>query len=837
MTATPQIAATLDHNGQIPVMVNERGLSIHLDALEKPGDFGGDHGHLQQGLKLYQDGKLLYITPHYDTVAKTVNFHGDFLKKGTVLQLRLYDQPVLTLRYSAEGMAVMKGHEYERLTIDDMRMLATSQTQQENVPMNRALFAGFDPKKHAPITDLHTHSSAQLSNEQLIGLALKHGLSYPVELLKKLNIRLSNEEASAIQSHGLGASFQPTEHEKPRLHCETQNEACDVIPLSALTPEHLQRLQDQLRIPQDMTLSFTDFDKEYYRFVNPLVKNPVLTKDLILTIARDYAKHGIKYAELSTGAMLNLDKQGQATWFKEMIETVKEAEAETGVQLRFLIGIPRSYGPAKVIAELQKIKYAARHPLIAGIDLLGYESDRTSKFSAALSHIADWARAPEGTELSVEQGWDFKRDFTIRIHAGETGKNSGNVAEAVDIAERYGVHVRIAHAINEALDPELDAKIRKLSSQEPPLVSMEFCPSSNLAYNNIQHVSEVPLPRWLKCCKSWFLGTDGAGAIQTTPVQLSLAALGAGATLDQLAELHANEKKFIARAQKNFDLKTAAYRSLYGKEADAEFLKGFAAHAKEINDLIDPKTLDPVHPKLPKIFEGKRPILVAGASQESFDDIQRKTQSEIVRAMRMLVAATDPKKTYFVVGRSKSEGLTAALDQAIVEHNEANPTNKFAVLALITEDISDLPRSISWVVPQPGRHDSVPENIVNFMRGTLGSIPGISIFIGGSNYTSDMILKTRQGSGMAFLLMENVKGASHSHAKKLGASYHFNNGDSLLNRIGRLFSTSGPLAGEELPFREGINVEDQATLDRLSHAANDSQHQRFKFSPPTGRAK
>src|SRR6185369_15579209 len=179
----------------------------------------------------------------------------------------------------------------------------------------------------------------------------------------------------------------------------------------------------------------------------------------------------------------------------------------------------------------------------------GYESNRTSDFSAALAHIADWARSCEGSELSEKDGWDFKRDFTIRIHAGETGKNSGNVAEAVKIARDFGVHVRVAHAINEAIDPRLDKEILELSSHVPPLVSMEFCPSSNLAYNNIQDIRRVPFKRWLKYCKDWFLGSDGAGAIQTTPTQLALSALAGGCTIAQLAEMRRCEERFIHHAK------------------------------------------------------------------------------------------------------------------------------------------------------------------------------------------------------------------------------------------------------------------------------------------------
>ncbi len=241
-----------------------------------------------------------------------------------------------------------------------------------------------------------------------------------------------------------------------------------------------------------------------------------------------------------------------------------------------------------------------------------------------------------------------------------------------------------------------------------------------------------------------------------------------------------------------------------------------------MNSLIDPKALDPIHPELPERFDGKMPILIAGASGDSFMQIDGKTQQEIRQAMHMLVASVDPKKAYFVVGRSKSEGVTAALDEAIMEHNQNYPHNKFSVLALITEDITDLPRSISWVVPQRGTRDNVPDNIIRFMRGNLrpGKIPGINIFIGGSNYTGDMILKCRQGNALSYLLMENAAGASQEVADKTHSNYRFNDGGSLLTRIQEQFAKHGVLEGQALPFRDDIDVTNPGTLSALAETAH-----------------
>jgi adenosine deaminase len=802
----PMTQPTLDHNGQIALALAISGnseprtldLNIDLSNLSEPAKLGGGEGHFQQGLRLVVDGEELNHTPFLNASDHVLTFSEVPLKAAAQqITLTLYGQPVFEWQRDAERYIPAARNVNLRLSVDELRMLANYEVRPNHLPIPRNKFEGFDPKKHASISDLHTHSSAQLNAQDLFQMALVHKLSYPMELLEKIGITLNKEERAAVSKDGgRGMRFSPCEAEG--LACEKQNEPCDVIPLHALTPQHRQQLQQKFHIPQDVTMCFSDFDREYYRFVNPLVKNPEITKDMILRIAREYQKNGVRYAELSTAAMLNLDAEGKASWFSEMVAAVREAETETGVRLRFLVGIPRSYTPAKVMAEIEKIKYAARHPLVVGVDLLGYEANRTSDFSAALSHLASWASAPEGTDLTLGQGWDFKRDFTIRVHAGETSKNSGNVAEAIRIAEKFGVRVRIAHAIREAENTELDEKIRNLSSQNPPLVSLELCPSSNLAYSNIHDLREVPFTRWLGCCESVFLGSDGAGAIQTNPQQLALAALAGGASLKQLEAMRENEERFIVHQQQCDALKVSAFNACYGQQADAEFLKECAAHIAQVQQMTDPKTLDPIRPKLPLRFAEKTPILVAGASKESLDNVDEKTQAQIKAALQELIRHLDPEKTFFVVGRSKNEGVTATLDKELLAYNAHHPERKFEVLALTTEDTTDLAESISWVVPQKGMRDQVPDNIINFMQHH--PVSGISLFIGGGAFTNAMIKKCRDVH-LPYLVMENVKGASADNAKQVKPDHHFNNGPSLRARIQEVFAraSNSPLRAAGQP--------------------------------------
>ena len=211
------------------------------------------------------------------------------------------------------------------------------------------------------------------------------------------------------------------------------------------------------------------------------------------------------------------------------------------------------------------------------------------------------------------------------------------------------------------------------------------------------------------------------------------------------------------------------------------------------------------------------PILVAGASGDSIEGVNSKTRLEIKRAMHMLVAATDPDHAYFVMGRSKSEGVTAALDEAILAYNEMHPNKKFEVLALVTQGTSDLPQTFTYAHSQPGNIDSVPDNLINFMRAQLnpGKIPGISVFIGGSNFTGDMIRKCKDGQGkLDYLVMDNAPGASMQFAKKLSPPLRFSNGADLLTRV------TNRLAKRAINvFHTMLNVTKGPDLETLEAAA------------------
>lgn len=818
MTEEATQATTLDHNEQIPVTLNavsEDRVEITIDARRlKSHHLLSKDGHLRGGgLDALVDGKVPSSDVTFDKHSKKLHLNIRVPAGTNTLALTIYGQPILHWQRGNAGawqMDATKAH--QRLIASELRILGTSEVRPPNIPVDRVMWDGFDAAKHASITDLHTHSSSQITAHEFMQLGLNHQIDYPVELLDKLGITLSDDERAHVRSDGVSRKFNPTLAEG--LKCEQGGSAkCEVIPLSQLSKAHRDIIESHMHVPQDAVLCFSDFDREMYRFLNPFSKNEALTRDVIYKIGESYAAHGILYAELSTGAMLTTSKDGKAEWFREMVAAVDEVEKKHGVRLRFLVGIPRDKPPHEVLAILEQIKYAARHPYIAGVDILGYENNKAKQLSWALEHIADWARASAGSDLKPDDGWNFKRDFVIRTHAGETAKNDGNVAESVRIAERTGVKVRVAHAVHEQANDALDARVSELSGRDHEAIGFEFCPISNIAYNNILKLDGVPFERWTKACKNWFLGSDGVGAVQSTPTQLALAGLAGGLTLADLEHLRGNEERYIANEKLRNAEKTAAFKKRYGStidQANEAFFQGFEQHLAYVSELTDPKQLDGLRPKLPREYDDKVPILIAGAGGESWGLMDAKSQADAAHAMRLLVAALNPKQMHFVCGRTKDEGITKVLDDAIRLHNDAHPEDRFLLLALNTAESSEVASSIHWIVPQGGGTDKVSANITGFMANHPKQ--GVSVFIGGRNFTQDMIAQTMRKRDAKFLVMENAEGATKEFADKLKDERKFSDAFTLVQRMAEALQELYP---EKNIFREGVNPFDGASLQAL----------------------
>ena len=150
------------------------------------------------------------------------------------------------------------------------------------------------------------------------------------------------------------------------------------------------------------------------------------------------------------------------------------------------------------------------------------------------------------------------------------------------------------------------------------------------------------------------------------------------------------------------------------------------------------------------------------------------------------------------------------LDDALRLHNDAHPDDRFLLLALNTAESSEVASSIHWIVPQGGDTSKVSANITGFMANHPKQ--GVSVFIGGRNFTQDMIAQTMRKRDAKFLVMENAEGATKEFADKLKDERKFSDAFTLVQRMAEALQELYP---EKNIFREGVNPFDRASLQAL----------------------
>lgn len=155
-------------------------------------------------------------------------------------------------------------------------------------------------------------------------------------------------------------------------------------------------------------------------------KNNTLRQDKLLWVAREYQRQGIQYVEMTD---TDLAKTGEPAvkLLEEIHQILPTIEKETGVQIRFLVGIRRI--PLTIIKDqktsntylkenVNVLKAVAKSPYVVGSDFIGEEINDISDLQPAITEIVKYVEKED-------------RDFTIRIHAGENDSLRDNVRKSI----------------------------------------------------------------------------------------------------------------------------------------------------------------------------------------------------------------------------------------------------------------------------------------------------------------------------------------------------------------------------------------------------------------------
>ena len=644
-----------------------------------------------------------------------------------------------------------------KLTAFETRLLAQSKTK--SVPFERKEGIDFIPK-----TDLHTHFAGAMTPDILINVGMKNNISYPSKLLSKIGIDVSKYDIDANGN----------------------------IELASINDNDIATLKEKLIISQVTQETFNKME-EVYTLRGPFTKNKELFPDLLRALAQDYKENGIEYAELSFSAFLSNPE------YMQMLENnLPQIEQETGVKLRFLAGLWRHSDQEWNLDDTDRLIGIAKSPYIVGCDFMGHETNSTETFMEELQMLARYAMREDP-------------NFSIRVHAGENPMFKNNVKKALEII--YNEHqsveletgikqpmprVRIGHGLYGVDDEVLD-----MAKEMQAII--EFNMSSNLALNNVNSITEIPIKKYLDRGIDVVLGTDGHGLYSTSGSQEALLASAAGLEPIDFEKIKETESKVMERARQRQEshpnivhikelydaitYTTPDGKVRYTREVGEKYAREKQEASKHLGEQIAYTQAITDEHQIEADTKGKIPIMLTGASKSNWPNILPKDQEYIRLTMQVLANTINPETSYVVTGGTNF-GVEKTMHEAIHRRNikEQVPLILLGTLtmeAALEGDKGVEPDTITHatILELEGRKASnwmeLPDTQLEYVRERNGYM----IAVGGGGVVNDMIQRAHN-IGVDMHLMNGPYGASTNKSKSLvGNDYSFETIEQLLQRL------------------------------------------------------
>ena len=616
-----------------------------------------------------------------------------------------------------------------------------SQTKNYKLPIEKTIVKTYILKKSKFRTDLHTHMNANLTPDCLIALGIARQIKYPLYYIKKLNLKLSKEQEERIyiQRKKVEKQFEDVplqgKYKIRKIDDNTFVNFADFILNNLENAEYnIDKIRTSLAIMKDGQAVFTNLEKCYiYRYVfakgtqsaekirltekqiNKIpemdivkivlrmledkkeespYKNNTLRQDKLLWVAREYQRQGIQYVEMTD---TDLAKTGEPAvkLLEEIHQILPTIEKETGVQIRFLVGIRRI--PLTIIKDqktsntylkenVNVLKAVAKSPYVVGSDFIGEEINDISDLQPAIAEIVKYVNEED-------------KDFTIRIHAGENDSLRDNVRksimcikEALQEGEQMP-RCRIGHGLySEDLGSKTGHELMELMEKNG--VVIEFQLTSNVRLNNLSDLSNHPLKTFLKNGVKCVQGTDGCGfyGSDTIDEQLALQNL-LGLTEKEFSKMRETEKEIIEHSQKYFKEKIKKFMKFLDgrtiKEAVLELEERNMKETEDQEELRMSSNLDTAQELKDKIKElpvDKVPVVIAGGS---FNTKGRETvpSEEGIKALKEFIKNINSNNAYLVVGH-KMQGYEKAVVDIAKEMNKNIEVNAI-VPKVVTEKVKD----------------------------------------------------------------------------------------------------------------------------------------------------
>ena len=188
-------------------------------------------------------------------------------------------------RYRVTAKGVEYAEVFQKLTVFETRMLANEKLYRR-LPYPRSAL-----KPPALRTDLHTHSSGQVSADRLMEIAVEKHVPYPTRLLDALGIPYAREHVRTTTRFFYAPTDGP---EIGRIPAEE-----DAVPIDTLSSQSRKVLAAAMSVPADRQVTFGDLEVSVYRFRTPITKSPAIALELLWSYAKEYAQQGVQYAEIT----------------------------------------------------------------------------------------------------------------------------------------------------------------------------------------------------------------------------------------------------------------------------------------------------------------------------------------------------------------------------------------------------------------------------------------------------------------------------------------------------------------------------------------------------------
>ena len=615
-----------------------------------------------------------------------------------------------------------------------------SQTKNYKLPLEKTIVKTYILKKSKFRTDLHTHMNANLFPDCLIALGIVHQIRYPLYYIKKLNLKMSLEQEEKIykQREKIEKQFKNSplqgKYKIRKIDDNTFINFADFILNNLENAEYnIEKIRTSLVIMKDGQAVFTNLEKSYiYRYVfakgteseekikleenkiskipekdiktillkmiedksaNSPYKNNTLRQDKLLWIAREYQKQGIKYVEI---ADTDLAKTGEPAikLLEEVHEIFPVIEKETGVKIRFLVGIRRI--PLTIIKDqktsstylkenINVLKAVAKSPYVVGSDFIGEEINDISDLQPAIDEIVKYAKQDEG--------------FTIRVHAGENDSLRDNVRKSIMCIKnaledgQKMPRCRIGHGLySENLNTKSGIELMQFMRENG--VVIEFQLTSNVRLNNLSDLSNHPIKKFLENGVKCVQGTDGCGMYgsDTFDEQLALQNL-LGLTENDFEKMRNVEDEIINYNDKYFEEKQKDFEKfLAGRTIREAILAEEEKNTKETTEDDELRVVNSVETekelkeKIKTLPVDKVPVIIAGGS---FNTKGRETipSEDGLKLLKDFIQNIDTEKVYFVIGH-KMQGYEKAVIDISKELDKKVEIDAI-VPKLVTEKVKD----------------------------------------------------------------------------------------------------------------------------------------------------